>query len=301
MLLLRILRRIGGGIKNFFGLHYQPSIYAKVILAMILPALFSYWYWETSLEKQAVHEAACIAEGRRVTPYKLMPPPSEMYKQTKKYVTTVDVRTEKNLFEEDFKATMTRFVKGFGVFASCALFIGVLMGLFPFLRYIINPILILISIVPALALLPIIYVQAGSEEFGKIAIIVIGSVFLMTRDIATITSDIPREHITKALTLGANPIRVFWHVILPQVMPRFLRTCMIYLTSAWLFLITAEFTSATFGLAARINFLVKTSLMARILPIALFLGVIGLVFTLIFMLIIRVKYPWYKPSKRGAA
>ena len=236
-----------------------------------------------------------------MTPYKLMPLPGDMYKQTKKYVTTVDVRTEKNLFQEDFKATMSRFIKGFGIFATFSLFIGVLMGLFPFLRHMINPILVLISIVPALALLPIIYVQAGSEEFGKVAIIVIGSVFLMTRDISTITSNIPPQHTTKALTLGANPIQVFWHVILPQVMPRFLQACMIYLTPAWLFLITAEFTSATFGMAARINFLVKTSLMARILPIALFLGVISLMITLTIMLTIRVKYPWFKPVKGGAA
>lgn len=292
-------RRLWEWIGHFFGLHYQPSIYAKVLLALIPLGLLSYWYVETSHEKRAAHEAACLEEGRRVTPYKLMPFPGEMYDAAKEYVEEVDIRTEKELFKEDFKATMKRFLWGFSIFSITSLFVGVLMGLFPWLRTMISPLLTFISIVPALALLPIVYLLAGADEFGKITLIVMGSVFLMTRDIARLTSDIPRTDITRALTLGANPIRIFWRVILPQVMPRFFETCKIYLTSAWLFLITAEYTSATFGLAARINFKIKTSYMAQIIPIALFLGVIGLGFTVLFMLINRVKYPWYKPSVKN--
>ena len=62
------------------------------------------------------------------------------------------------------------------------------------------------SLVPPLAILPILFIALGVEEFSKITLIFIGVYPLIARDVLLATEQIPRENLVKALTLGASRV-----------------------------------------------------------------------------------------------
>jgi NitT/TauT family transport system permease protein len=272
--------------KLFFGLHYSPGLYAKVLLGLIPFIVFGWLYMSKAYERHEANEHD-----------KLMPYPSKMVEKAKEYVVKHDRRSKKNLFIEDVKSTFKLFGIGVLLYSLSALFLGVMMGIFPWFRALMTPFILVISIVPALAILPIIFITFGTDDAGKIAVIVIGNLFLMTRDISRQTSEIPKHNVIKALTLGANNWQIIRRVIIPQVLPRFIETVRIYLSPAWLFLIAAEYSSSVYGLACRILYQTRQSNMALIIPIVIFMTAVGLFLNVLCILANRGFFPWYKPVK----
>ena len=80
------------------------------------------------------------------------------------------------------------------------------------------------------------------------------------------SSELPKEQIIKAQTLGASTWQLVLRVVLPQLWPRLIDSLRLSMGSAWLFLIAAEAIASTEGLGYRI-FLVRRYLaMDVILP-----------------------------------
>ena len=104
---------------------------------------------------------------------------------------------------------------------------------------------------------------------------------------------IPREQITKAITLGASRFAIIYGIVLPQIMPRLLDDIRLSLGSAWLFLIAAEAIASTEGLGYRI-FLVRRYLaMDVILPYVLWIVLLGFLMDGLLRLVVSRRYSWY--------
>lgn len=126
----------------------------------------------------------------------------------------------------------------------------------PYARSLLSPFVAFVSMVPPLALLPILFIVLGLGEAAKITLIVIGVTPIMVRDLALKAQEIPREMIVKAETLSASSWQIALRVVLPQILPRLLTCLRLQLGPAFLFLIAAEAISADAGLGYRI-FLVR--------------------------------------------
>ncbi|MCB9946571.1 MAG: ABC transporter permease subunit [Rhodospirillaceae bacterium] len=204
-----------------------------------------------------------------------------------------DVRTGTYLWWADTFASLRRLAIGLSLSAMTALFLGLNVGMFPGLRFLCLPFLTVVSIIPPLSILPILFITVGVDEVAKIVLIYIGTVFLMTRDMTLTTTAIPREQVTKALTLGASELGVVYRVIMPQVMPRLINALRLSLGAAWLFLIAAEAIVATEGLGYRI-FLVRRYLsMDVILPYVAWITLLGFTIDWLLRMAVRRFYPWY--------
>ena len=266
----------------FFGLHYEPSKKATVFLSVIFFVFMVVWYSHASNVRHELNPED-----------KLLPGFTQMSDQVKEYAFKIDERTGKNLFLIDTKSSLKRLAIGTSIASALALILGLAMGVFPWIRTMALPFIIFISIIPPLAILPIIFITLGVEELGKVSLIIIGISFLMARDVYLSVTQIPKEHITKALTLGASPAGVVWRVIVPQTMPRFWEALRIYLSPAWLFLIAAEAIASTDGLAYRIYLARRYMNMAQIIPIVLWITFLGFVMNALIKLFIRWRYKWY--------
>ena len=113
-----------------------------------------------------------------------------------------------------------RLLVGLGISAMIALVLGVLIGLLPVMSATFGPFVAALSMVPPLALLPILFIVMGLGEASKIALIVIGTSLKLIRDVALRVGDIPREQLIKAQTLGASTAQIASRVVFPQTMPR---------------------------------------------------------------------------------
>jgi NitT/TauT family transport system permease protein len=225
---------------------------------------------------------------------KLTPSISKMVESVNRLAFTPDKRTGRYTLLEDTIASLRRIFIGLGAAAVVGLLIGINLGLFPGLRALLEPLVKFLSIVPPLAILPVLFIIFGVGEAGKTVLIFIGSMFLITRDICRATDEIPEEHIVKALTLGASQFQVVYSVILPQILPKLLTTVRICLGGAWLFLIASEAIASVDGLGYRI-FLVRRYLaMDIIIPYVLWITFIGFIMDSILRLVIKWGYPWYE-------
>jgi NitT/TauT family transport system permease protein len=149
-----------------------------------------------------------------------------------------------------------------------------------------------VSMVPPLALLPILFISMGLGEGSKIALIVIGVAPIMIRDLAQTVLALPREQIVKAETLSASSWLIAIRIVLPQAMPRLLGSLRLQLGPAFLFLIAAEAISADSGLGYRI-FLVRRYLsMDVIFPYVAWITFLAAIADFAIDRLRRRLFPW---------
>jgi NitT/TauT family transport system permease protein len=197
---------------------------------------------------------------------KLLPAPATIGSTLHEMAFEEDERSGDYLFWTDTGASLERLLVALGLSACIGLVVGLSIGVLPYLRVTIAPFVAALSLIPPLAVLPILFIAVGLGEAAKITLIVIGVAPVIVRDLAMRTAELPGEQLIKAQTLGASTWQLVIRVVLPQLWPRLIDALRLTLGSAWLFLIAAEAIASTEGLGYRI-FLVRRYLaMDVILP-----------------------------------
>ena len=223
---------------------------------------------------------------------KLLPSLASMARMVEIMAFTPDPRTGDYLLWTDTAASLTRLLAGLAIATLIALVLGLLTGVLPVVRAALAPFVAVLSMVPPLALLPVLFIVLGLGEVSKIALIVIGVAPILTRDLALTAAALPREQIVKAETLSASSWLIVLRVVLPQVMPRLIDSLRLQLGPAFLFLIAAEAISAEGGLGYRI-FLVRRYLsMDIIFPYVVWITLLAVAMDLGLRLIRRRLFPW---------
>lgn len=270
---------------RLFGLYGRPGRVAQMLLGLLPFVLIIAAYWIASDIRLAANPSD-----------KLLPSFTSMGEAMWRMAFEPNKRTGELLLWADTFASLTRLAVGTLLGASVGLFVGLHMGLYPWIRALARPVITGLSLIPPLALLPILFITFGVEEAGKIALIFIGTSFVITRDIYLATEAIPVEQVTKALTLGASNVGVTYRVVLPQIFPRLINTVRIVLGAAWLFLIAAEAVASTDGLGYRIFLVRRYMAMDVIIPYVLWITALGFTIDSLLHLWVRRAFPWYNKS-----
>src|SRR5271170_3425317 len=228
---------------------------------------------------------------------KLLPAPSTIASTIHQYAFEEDERSGDVLWWTDTWASLKRLLAALAISACMGLSFGLAIGVLPYLRATIAPFVAAISLIPPLAILPILFIVAGLGELAKVTLIIIGIAPVIVRDLAMRVGELPNEQIIKAQTLGASTWQLVVRVVLPQLWPRLIDALRLCLGSAWLFLIAAEAIASTEGLGYRI-FLVRRYLaMDVILPYVAWITLLA--FAMDWLLRIgRAKlFPWAEPTR----
>lgn len=219
---------------------------------------------------------------------KLLPSPAQLWAAIGRMALMADPRTGDWLLWSDTAASLARLAAGLGIATALALLLGMVIGMLPYLRATLGAFVAFLSMVPPLALLPILFIVLGLGETAKIALIVIGVTPIMIRDLALKVQEIPREMIVKAETLAAST----WLLAIRVVLPRLLTCLRLQLGPAFLFLIAAEAISADSGLGYRI-FLVRRYLaMDVIFPYVAWITLLAVLADLGLDTLRRRLFPW---------
>ena len=223
---------------------------------------------------------------------KLLPAPSTIAETAVRLTTEGDRRTGRVLFWHDTAISLQRLAIGVGLAALTGLVFGVLIGLLPHARATFAGFVAVLSMVPPLAILPILFIIFGLGETSKIMLIFIGITPFLIRDLSQRVVEIPHEQIVKAQTLGASTGVIALRVALPQIMPRLIQAIRLSLGPAWLFLIAAEAIASDLGLGYRI-FLVRRYLaMDVILTYVIWITLLAFLIDLALRAISRRAFPW---------
>lgn len=247
----------------------------------------------------AVYLAASAARLAENPNDKLLPAFATIGEAVQRMAVEPDKRSGAILLWADTAASLQRLGIGIGLSALIGLGFGVLLGAIPYARSTLSPFVASLSLIPPMAVLPILFIVFGLDELSKVMLIVIGTAPVLIRDLQQRVVEIPAELIVKAQTLGANTWGILLRVVLPQVLPRLIDAVRLSLGAAWLFLIAAEAIAATEGLGYRI-FLVRRYLaMDVILPYVVWITLLAYLTDLGLKQASRLLFPWYHRQFRG--
>jgi NitT/TauT family transport system permease protein len=194
----------------------------------------------------------------------------------------------------DTVTSLRRLAMGVLLAAVIGILAGLHVGVTPFFEANWLKFVTFFDKIPALALLPILFIVFGLEETAKIALIFIGIVPTITLDTYLRTKEIPREQIVKAFTLGASDVEVAYKVVLPQIFPKALDSVRLNLKGAWLFLIAAESIAATEGLGYRIFVVRRYLAMDIIIPYVLWIALLAFLIDLALRLWVTKGFRWLR-------
>ena len=224
---------------------------------------------------------------------KLLPALSSMAQAVKQMAFQADTRTGAYLMLSDTVASLGRLVSALAISTVAALVLGIVVGLLPGANALLGPFVSVTSMVPPLALLPILFIVMGLGENSKISLIVIGTLPCIIRDLAMKVQELPREQLIKAQTLGASTWQMALRVVTPQILPRLIDSLRLQLGPAWLFLIAAEAIASDSGLGYRI-FLVRRYLaMDIIIPYVIWITLLAFLMDAGLRLLQRKAFPWF--------
>ena len=171
--------------------------------------------------------------------------------------------------------SLGRVVEGFGLAAAGAVGLGVLVGIAPPLRLVVEPIVEFVRPIPPLAFLPMFLVWFGLGETSKIAFIAYTSFFPMFVGVAASVMRVDVMLVRAAASLGATRFDLLRRVVLPAALPGIVVALRLGFGLALFVIVGAEFMGADAGLG---NLIMEGRTFfnpAQIVMGALLLGALG--------------------------
>ena len=227
---------------------------------------------------------------------KLLPGPARLWATFARMAFEADPRTGHVLLWWDMAASLQRLLTGLALSASVGFVLALLIGLLPLARSGLGAFVAVASLVPPLAVLPILFIAVGLGETSKILLVAIGTAPVLVRDLAARVLELPGEQLIKAQTLGAGTWQIALRVSVPQILPRLLESLRLALGPAWLFLISAEAIAAESGLGYRIFLVRRYFAMDVILPYVACITLLAFLMDVALLALRRAAFPWFLPS-----
>jgi NitT/TauT family transport system permease protein len=262
-------------------MNIAPGRGGRVLLALIPFFLIALVYVVGSAERRAVNPDD-----------KLLPPVTEMVETTTTLAFRPDRRSGEIVLWVDTAASLQRLFIGLAIATAIGLALGLAIGLVPFVGATFGSLIAVLSMIPPMAVLPILFIVFGLGELSKVVLIVFGVAPCIVRDLALAVGKLPTEQLVKAQSLGASTWQIALRVVLPQIMPRLIESVRLMLGPAFLFLISAEAIAADVGLGYRIFLMRRYLAMDVILPYVAWITLLAYLMDYALASIARRSFPW---------
>lgn len=195
-------------------------------------------------------------------------------------------------FGDDVVPTLKIFLAGYLIAVVLGIVIGTALGCSPWLARVVDPFAQFLRALPAIALVPLVLIFAGTGLEGKVVLVVSGSVWpVLLNTMDGIRSLEPELRRTARVYLLPRRIYLF-SVLLPGAAVNIVAGSRIALAIAMVLTIGSEMFAATSGvgyfvLQAQQSFMITDMWSGIVL-----LGILGYVFTQIFAVIERRLLRW---------
>lgn len=196
-----------------------------------------------------------------------------------------------SLLWQDTKASGKRILISM-VFIFAGIYVGLFMGAYPYIEKLLYRFVLFFDKIPAIAVLPILFIVFGLGETSKIALIVIGVAPTVILDTYLKVKEVHDEQLVKGMTLGASQQEIVFRIIFPQIIPKVLDTVRLNFKSVILFLIAGEALAAEAGIGYRIFVVRRYMDMATIFPYVVWISMLAFIVDIAFRTWIKSKYQW---------
>ena len=170
--------------------------------------------------------------------------------------------------------------------------LGFAMGLWSVAKGFFDPIVEFIRPIPPLALIPLIILWFGIDEFAKIFLLALASLFIMIIAARAGVNSVRVSKVHAAYSLGASKFQVLVRVILPNALPEIFTGLRTAMGVCWGTVVAAELVAADRGIGSMIM-IAKNFLNTDIVVIGIvIIGLIGFAIEILMRMLERKLIPW---------
>jgi len=188
--------------------------------------------------------------------------------------------------------SLIRVVAGFFLGCLVGIPLGYAMGLSSWFRGWFDPIVEFMRPVPPLALIPLIIIWFGIWETGKISLLFLAALWVMTIAARSGVSGINLAKIHAAYSLGANRWQVLRHVIIPNSLPEIFTGARVAMGVCWGTVVAAELVAAEKGAGKMIIAASKFQQTDIVIMGIILIGIIGYAIDVLMRKLEVKLVPW---------
>jgi taurine transport system permease protein len=188
--------------------------------------------------------------------------------------------------------SLIRVVVGFLLGALVGIPLGFAMGLSGWFRGWFDPIVEFMRPVPPLALIPLVIIWFGIWETGKIVLLFLAALWIMTIAARAGVSGINISKVHAAYSLGASKRQLMWYVIVPNSLPEIFTGARVAMGVCWGTVVAAELVAAQKGAGMMIIAASKFQLTDIVLMGIIMIGIIGYSIDILMRKTERWLVPW---------
>lgn len=199
---------------------------------------------------------------------------------------------ESGLLFKHLVPSLSRLAVGAVIGASVAIGVGVLIGLFSYVRAGLVPLVAAIFPIPKIALLPLFVIWFGIDEASKYALIAFGTFTPTVVATYGAVDNVDRSLIRMGQSFGLSWFSIVRKIVLPGAMPGILSGLRISLSIAIILLVAAEMLGAEYGIGAYILEAGSLYDLERLFAGVVILSLLGVILSMTIGLIERRLLGW---------
>ena len=188
--------------------------------------------------------------------------------------------------------SLARVVIGFALGCLFGIPLGYAMGLTGWLRGWFDPIVEFMRPVPPLALIPLIIIWFGIGEQGKISLLFLAALWIMTIAARSGVSGVNISKVHAAYSLGASKGQILTRVIIPNSLPDIFTGARVAMGVCWGTVVAAELVAAEKGVGKMIIAASKFQLTDIVIVGIIIIGIIGFGIEVLMRMIEKRLIPW---------
>jgi len=193
---------------------------------------------------------------------------------------------------ENIGWSLLRVFSGFLLGCIVGIPLGYAMGLNSWVRGWFDPIVEFMRPIPPLALIPLIIIWFGIWESGKISLLFLAALWIMTLAARAGVSGINISKIHAAYSLGASKIQILIHVIIPNSLPEIFTGARVAMGVCWGTVVAAELVAAEKGAGKMIIAASKFQQTDVVIMGIILIGIIGFIIDLLMRKAENFLVPW---------
>lgn len=188
--------------------------------------------------------------------------------------------------------SLFRVIVGFLLGSLVGIPLGYAMGLSNWFRGWFDPIVEFMRPVPPLALIPLVIIWAGIGEAGKIILLFLAALWVMTISARAGVSGVRISKVHAAYSLGASKWQVLRHVIVPNSLPEIFTGARVAMGVCWGTVVAAELVAAEKGAGMMIMVASRFQLTDLVIMGIILIGIIGYSIDIVMRMLEKVLIPW---------
>ena len=196
-----------------------------------------------------------------------------------------------SLWENVFWSLARVFI-GFALGCLFGIPLGYAMGLTGWLRGWFDPLVEFMRPVPPLALIPLVIIWFGIGEQGKISLLFLAALWIMTIAARSGVSGVNISKVHAAYSLGASKSQILTRVIIPNSLPDIFTGARVAMGVCWGTVVAAELVAAEKGIGKMIIAASKFQLTDIVIVGIVIIGVIGFAIEVLMRMAEKKLIPW---------